>query len=876
MGNYVDKAGLTAALKHINTKITSYLPLTGGSVTGKTYFSYGNYVKSFTTSVTDKYFHICTITINIEYINQPIIFYYVQRGNYGKTVVWFKSQNSQDPELMNFFSSGYNANNTYLVKTSSGIWDLYIKKTEKYDSLTITQLEFGDYYKKVYITWASDELETLPSGYVTSTTESVTLSSSNATNSTYATKLGSSSSQTSVGSAQNPVYFSGGVPTLCSVASDGDTKPYKKLAFISSSGVTELGKYIDFHNDNTTGSDYSLRLQITGNYSNAVNLPSTSGTLALTTDIPTTYAGSSSKGGVAWSSSRLTDNGTITLTQSGTTCAKTGGLRYTSSGMWMDEIYNTSYSPTMYGNMINMLGTGSSQLVLGWEGTDTKTGHLYYRSHRDTSTGGWGAWNTILDSANYTSWLGSTTAFGVVKVGSNISVSGGTISLTKANVISALGFTPESTNTNYYHTGGGWSGLKYTLTGQGGASNIDITIPTGTSSSTVALGNHTHDNQYLTLDGGTLEGPIYFSNECTDDDVLNYLKKNVTIDDSDYEYYSAHIIGLDSKSNSDYYSVIVTIHYSGINPSATLTWLSELDYVVKYDFIPYYNVDYDVTEFIGIIPISSAIINTPQSITKYKIVTDYGPTLTLNAYKTNVVNKTMMEDITATIPAASTTSYGVIKVGSGLSVAEGVLSANVTSDNDYRVQQKPCTTANDNYELLFSGNANNNNETTTVNKNSNAKINPSTGTITATRFVGTLSGNASTATTASKLGTATVGTAYNPIYLKEGVATRIDGTVGKGGKTITYLDNGYITYSTTTLGSVTQPVYLYKGVLRQCNSMETSIIPLHTFDGLSSTTNTYLLNVQNEEDPEIYLKYTYDTPIQSSVVSNLCYTLLGV
>lgn len=52
---------------------------------------------------------------------------------------------------------------------------------------------------------------------------------------------------------------------------------------------------------------------------------------------------------------------------------------------------------------------------------------------------------------NYTYTLptASSSTLGGVKVGSNISLSSGTISLTKANVTSALGYTPPTTNTTY-------------------------------------------------------------------------------------------------------------------------------------------------------------------------------------------------------------------------------------------------------------------------------------------------------------------------------------------------------------------------------------------------------------------------------------------
>ena len=62
------------------------------------------------------------------------------------------------------------------------------------------------------------------------------------------------------------------------------SKPYGTIPAISSSGVIELGHCIDFHHDNTTGSDYSVRLQTNGNHSNVVTLPTATGTLALTSD----------------------------------------------------------------------------------------------------------------------------------------------------------------------------------------------------------------------------------------------------------------------------------------------------------------------------------------------------------------------------------------------------------------------------------------------------------------------------------------------------------------------------------------------------------------------------------------------------------------
>ena len=90
----------------------------------------------------------------------------------------------------------------------------------------------------------------------------------------------------------------------------------------------------------------------------------------------------------------LKDLGNYTATASGTTAnAPTTGLPRT-SGVSMSTVYNNGY-PVPYGNVLNVAGGGSGQLLLGWSGNDNTTEHLWYRSHRDTSTGGWGTWQKI-------------------------------------------------------------------------------------------------------------------------------------------------------------------------------------------------------------------------------------------------------------------------------------------------------------------------------------------------------------------------------------------------------------------------------------------------------------------------------------------------
>ena len=62
-----------------------------------------------------------------------------------------------------------------------------------------------------------------------------------------------------------------------------------------------------------------------------------------------------------------------------------------------------------------------------------------------------------------------------------------------------------------------------------------------------------------------------------------------------------------------------------------------------------------------------------------------------------------------------------------------------------------------------------------------------------------ISGNATTATTASKLGSSTVGGTAKPIYLSAGTATACSATVGSSTVPV-YMNAGTITQCSTTLG----------------------------------------------------------------------------
>lgn len=132
------------------------------------------------------------------------------------------------------------------------------------------------------------------------------------------------------------------------------------------------------------------------------------------------------------SADRILYKSNHTEAASGTTGSSPAeGLLYT-SGLFLTGTYSDSNTPVSFGNIINIAGTGTGQLLCEWQGVDNVAGHLYYRSHRDTSTGGWSPWVTILDSSNYNGYSPSLTGTGASGTWS-INITGNSATATNAD-----------------------------------------------------------------------------------------------------------------------------------------------------------------------------------------------------------------------------------------------------------------------------------------------------------------------------------------------------------------------------------------------------------------------------------------------------------
>lgn len=129
-------------------------------------------------------------------------------------------------------------------------------------------------------------------------------------------------------------------------ANGSNDRPYGHIPTIESDGVMEVGRYIDFHNDNNGKHDFSTRLQSTGNYGNKVNLPSASGTLALINDV-TNYYWANVK--ISTSSSTTTSPTVHTLTATRVCAGHNPGIDNSiSCSNWFRSSGNTGWYNTTY------------------------------------------------------------------------------------------------------------------------------------------------------------------------------------------------------------------------------------------------------------------------------------------------------------------------------------------------------------------------------------------------------------------------------------------------------------------------------------------------------------------------------------------------
>lgn len=201
---------------------------------------------------------------------------------------------------------------------------------------------------------------------------------------------------------------------------------------------------------------------------------------------------------------------------------KTGAVTLTSSDVGLGNVGNfkavstvasQGLTSTEQSNARANIGAGTSSLTLGTTSTTAAAGdHTHSNYVPTTRTVNSKALSSDISldysdvgaaSSGHTHTLSMATSSGT----SSIDLEANTKYQLTAGGSTYIFKTPAGgSSTDSYHTSGSWSGLTYTATAVGNAGTLAFTIPTGTTSTTVSAGNHTHTFASLTSKPTTLSG----------------------------------------------------------------------------------------------------------------------------------------------------------------------------------------------------------------------------------------------------------------------------------------------------------------------------------------------------------------------------------
>lgn len=271
--------------------------------------------------------------------------------------------------------------------------------------------------------------------------------------------------------------------------------PFGKIPTISSAGVMEVGRYLDFHYNSSDTSDYRTRLQInhsSGSYT--AILPAKSGTLAMTSDIPTVtnyywanvkVSSSSNTGTSPTFSTAYTSNWFRSNGQTGWYSQTYGGGIYMTDSSYVrvyggKRFYAASgyLSPYAGGSWISM--ATRANCIVADQNNSASSAHALFRvknsSGHAIAFGGLGAnigfygfyASRISSGSNGTDW--ST----VWNVGTGV--------ITHSKTIYTAGYYHSSVNSNNYVllAGGSYKNLADFAKGNAGSSTQGVYVTGGT------------------------------------------------------------------------------------------------------------------------------------------------------------------------------------------------------------------------------------------------------------------------------------------------------------------------------------------------------------------------------------------------------------
>lgn len=239
---------------------------------------------------TATYCLLCTLVVQDPYINGPTEIVLQERGRstVARLNIVFQSVDSQDPALISFTVIGAQ-NNYYVVKTAASTWQIYVTKNEPYSWIDV--LDYTIYRRDtVSITWDCTNATSIPSGAIRAKIFPFDIDS----NGKY---IAPNTIQRNNPGGTSYIAGVGGNSGLHINKAEGDIFYPMVSTRTKTGGGWAIGNYNDDNLHFTFGTKANIQSG-TNTVSQTVMRP-LNGTVALTSEIPTKYAGSSSAGGDA-------------------------------------------------------------------------------------------------------------------------------------------------------------------------------------------------------------------------------------------------------------------------------------------------------------------------------------------------------------------------------------------------------------------------------------------------------------------------------------------------------------------------------------------------------------------------------------------------
>lgn len=272
-----------------------------------------------------------------------------------------------------------------------------------------------------------------------------------------------------------------------------------------------------------------------------------------------------------------------------------------------------------------------------------------------------GSYNDLSDKPTipsaYTLPTASNTVMGGVKIGSNISVSSGTISITKSNVTSALGYTPPLSDTTYVNATASAAGLM--------SSSDKSKLDSIAANANNYIHPASHPASMITGLAAVATSGSY--SDLSNKPTIPVVPTNVSAFINDAGYLTQHQSLDDYAKKTDVNTALAD--KLGINDTAAAAIKDDAGNTISTTYASKADV--------------SALLSTKLGVT----ATAYAATR--DGAGNNIVNTYAKKtDIPSayTLPNATSSTLGGVKIGSNISVSDGTISitkSNVTSALGY-------------------------------------------------------------------------------------------------------------------------------------------------------------------------------------------------